>query len=48
MRDVQARAGEFGDLHVARDADGFRGGGHSGKTEAGGGEALAHGGAGGE
>ena len=48
MRNVQAAFGEFRDLNVSSDTDGFGSGGHAGKTEAGGGNAFAHNGAGGE
>src|SRR5579859_7277357 len=44
--DVQPRAGEFGELNVARNTNGFRGRGHSGKTKTRGRDAFAHDGAG--
>src|SRR5579859_4462267 len=46
--DVQPRAGEFGELNVARNTNGFRGRGHSGKTKTRGRDAFAHDGAGSE
>src|SRR5690242_15660859 len=42
MCNVEARAGELCELNVASDANGFGGGGHSGKTETSGGDAFAH------
>src|SRR5205085_1610452 len=42
MSDVQTRSGEFRKLHVARNADGFSGGGHARQTQPCGGQAFAH------
>src|SRR5258708_8366389 len=48
MSDVEPRAGKFGKLNVARNANGFRGGRHALQAEARGGDPFAHDGAGGE
>ena len=48
MGDVKPAAGKFGNLHVARDANGLRGGGHSAETEPSGRDAFTHDGSGGE
>src|SRR5258708_8257996 len=48
MRDVEPRAGKFGKLNVARNANGFRSGRHALQAEARGGDAFAHDGAGGK
>src|SRR5579863_3657905 len=48
MRDVQAAFGEFGDLYVASDTNGFSSGGHAGKSEPGGRNSFTHDGAGSE
>ena len=45
MRDVEMRAREFGELNIARHADGFRRGGHALEAESSGSDALAHHGA---
>ena len=48
MRDVQPRAGQFGELHVAGDADGFRRSRHAAQAEARGRDSFAHHRAGGQ